>query len=131
MKKYIGLSIIALSMGLTSCNDWLDKLPDNRMELQTVDDVKGLLVSAYPDRHPAYLLEMYSDNTDECIGPDWSEADRFQRQAYHWEDITETGENDSPQMLWNSHYRAIASANAAIDFIEASGDQAKFSEATG
>lgn len=131
MKKYIGLSIIALSMGLTSCNDWLDKLPDNRMELQTVDDVKGLLVSAYPDRHPAYLLEMYSDNTDECIGPDWSEADRFQRQAYHWEDITETGENDSPQMLWNSHYRAIASANAAIDFIEASGDQAKFSEQLG
>lgn len=32
MKKYIVFSIIALSMGLTSCNDWLDKLPDNRME---------------------------------------------------------------------------------------------------
>lgn len=131
MKKYIGLSIIALSMGLTSCNDWLDKLPDNRMELQTVDDVKGLLVSAYPQTHPAYLLEMYSDNTDDCVAPDWSEADRFQRQAYHWDDITETGVDESPQELWNSHYRAIASANAAIDFIESSGDQAKFSEQLG
>lgn len=131
MKKYIGLSIIALSMGLTSCNDWLDKLPDNRMELQTVDDVKGLLVSAYPQTHPAYLLEMYSDNTDDCVAPDWSEADRFQRQAYHWDDITETGVDESPQELWNSHYRAIASANAAIDFIEGSSDQAKFSEQLG
>ena len=38
MKKYIGLSIIALSLGLTSCNDWLDKLPDNRMLLNNEND---------------------------------------------------------------------------------------------
>ncbi|MBO5579322.1 MAG: RagB/SusD family nutrient uptake outer membrane protein [Prevotella sp.] len=131
MKKYIVFSIIALSMGLTSCNDWLDKLPDNRMELQTVDDVKGLLVSAYPQTHPAYLLEMYSDNTDECVAPDWSEADRFQRQAYNWEDITETGIDESPQELWNGHYRAIASANAAIDFIESKGGAPEFNEQLG
>lgn len=35
MKKYIGLSIIALSMGLASCNDYLDKLPDDRAEIDT------------------------------------------------------------------------------------------------
>ena len=64
MKKYIGFSIIALGLTLTSCDDWLDKLPDNRMELQTPSDVSNLLVSAYPSSHPAYLLEMYSDNTD-------------------------------------------------------------------
>lgn len=131
MKKYIALSIIALSLGLTSCDDWLDKLPDNRMELQSVDDVKGLLVSAYPRTHPAYLLEMYSDNTDDCVAPDWSEADRFQRQAYHWDDITETGNDESPQELWNSHYLAIASANAAIDFIEGSGRESEFKEQLG
>ena len=28
MKKYIGFSIIALGLTLTSCDDWLDKLPE-------------------------------------------------------------------------------------------------------
>ena len=51
--------------GMTSCNDYLDKTPDNRMELKNKDDVASLLVSAYPTTYPAYLLEMYSDNTDE------------------------------------------------------------------
>lgn len=131
MKKYIGFSIIALGLTLTSCDDWLDKLPDNRMELQTPSDVSNLLVSAYPSAHPAYLLEMYSDNTDECVNPSWSEASRFQAQAYNWEDITETGEDESPQELWNKHYIAIASANAAIDLIEGKGSPAEYSEQLG
>lgn len=128
MKKYIGFSIIALGLTLTSCDDWLDKLPDNRMELQTPSDVSTLLVSAYPNTHPAYLLEMYSDNTDECVNPSWAEASRFQAQAYNWEDITETGEDETPQQLWNSHYIAIASANAAIDLIEGKGSPAEYNE---
>lgn len=131
MKKYIGFSIIALGLTLTSCDDWLDKLPDNRMELQTPSDVSSLLVSAYPSSHPAYLLEMYSDNTDECVNPSWSEASRFQAQAYNWEDITETGEDESPQELWNKHYLAIASANAAIDLIEEKGSPAEYNEQLG
>ena len=131
MKKYIGFSIIALGLTLTSCDDWLDKLPDNRMELQTPSDVSSLLVSAYPSSHPAYLLEMYSDNTDECVNPSWSEASRFQAQAYNWEDITETGEDESPQELWNRHYLAIASANAAIDLIEGKGSPAEYTEQLG
>lgn len=131
MKKYIGFSIIALGLTLTSCDDWLDKLPDNRMELQTPSDVSSLLVSAYPSAHPAYLLEMYSDNTDDCVNPSWSEASRFQAQAYKWEDITETGEDESPQELWNKHYIAIASANAAIDLIEGKGSPAEYTEQLG
>ena len=131
MKKYIGFSIIALGLTLTSCDDWLDKLPDNRMELQTPSDVSNLLVSAYPSAHPAYLLEMYSDNTDDCVNPSWSEASRFQAQAYKWEDITETGEDESPQELWNKHYIAIASANAAIDLIEGKGSPAEYTEQLG
>ena len=131
MKKYIGFSIIALGLTLTSCDDWLDKLPDNRMELQTPSDVSSLLVSAYPSAHPAYLLEMYSDNTDECVNPGWSEASRLPAQAYNWEDITETGEDESPQELWNRHYLAIASANAAIDLIEGKGSPAEYTEQLG
>ena len=118
MKKYIGLSIISLCLGLISCDDWLDKLPDNRMELSSAEDVSNLLVSAYALCHPAYLLEMYSDNADECINTGWSEADRFQRQAYQWDDITEVMESETPQEIWNNYYLAIASANACIEFVE-------------
>ena len=68
MKK-IKLSIFLLAaVGLmTSCNDFLNKYPDNRMELRTPSDVSKLVASAYPDAYPAYLLEMYSDNTDEQV----------------------------------------------------------------
>lgn len=120
MKK-IKLSIFLLAaVGLmTSCNDFLNKYPDNRMELHTPSDVSKLVASAYPDAYPAYLLEMYSDNTDEQVHNTWSSMDRFQEQAYGWEDITETGVPDVPQKLWNASYTAVATANAALEFIAA------------
>ena len=84
----IKLSIFLLAaVGLmTSCNDFLNKYPDNRMELHTPSDVSKLVASAYPDAYPAYLLEMYSDNTDEQVHNTWSSMDRFQEQAYGWEE---------------------------------------------
>jgi len=127
-KRTILLLLAPCALLIAGCNDYLDKLPDNRMELKTKSDIADLLVSAYPQTHPAYLLEMYSDNTDECIGPEWSEADRFQRQAYHWEDITEIGNDESPQQLWNTHYQAVASANAGMQFVEGQPDATKFNE---
>ena len=130
-KGVLSICLFALIPLMTACDDFLDKLPDNRMELKTPSDIKELLVSAYPANHPAYLLEMYSDNTDECINPQWAEADRFQRQAYNWDDITETGQDESPQELWNRHYRSIASANIAIDFIEEQNDKALYTELLG
>ena len=124
MKK-IKLSIFLLAaVGLmTSCNDFLNKYPDNRMELRTPSDVSKLVASAYPDAYPAYLLEMYSDNTDEQVNETWSSLDRFQEQAYGWADITETGVPDVPQKLWNASYSAISTANAAIEFIEKQSNQ--------
>ena len=115
---YLGLLCITIASVTVSCDEWLDKLPDNRMELKTPSDITSLLVSAYPETHPAYLLEMYSDNTDDCLNSTWTEADRFQRQAYNWNDITETFDEETPQELWNTHYKAIAAANAAIETID-------------
>lgn len=131
VRRTILLLLAPCSLLLAGCNDYLDKLPDNRMELKTPTDIKELLVSAYPGNHPAYLLEMYSDNTDECINPQWSEADRFQRQAYNWDDITETADEETPQELWNKHYRSIASANIAIDFIEEQTDKSEYTALLG
>lgn len=118
INKYIGLSLLTAGLGLTSCNDFLDKLPDNRMELKNPSEVGSLLVSAYSEMNPAYLLETYSDNTDCLENTGWVEMGRFQRQAYQWDDITEIDDPETPQELWNGYYKAIATANAAIMHID-------------
>lgn len=124
--KYIVSTALAVMLvGLSSCDSYLDKLPDNRMELKSPDEVSNLLVSAYSTRYPAYLLEMYSDNSDCIDNTGWTEADKFQGQAYHWDDITETGDDESPQELWNSYYKAISSANAAIEYIDKQSEEEK------
>ena len=88
--KYIAaLPLAVASLALASCNDFLNKYPDSRMDLKTSSEVSQLLVSAYPAAHPAYLTEMYSDNTDEQMHSTWSAFDRFQEQAYQWKDIDE------------------------------------------
>lgn len=107
---------------LSSCNDYLDKLPDNRQEINTPEKASSLLVTAYPYSNPAYLLEMYSDNTDEYDNPSWSANDRFQEQAYKWQDITEVASQETPSQLWNTHYIAIATANTIIQKAEEPGN---------
>lgn len=78
VKKYIlYLPVAALALALTSCNDFLDKYPDSRMDLKNPTEVSQLLVSAYPQAHPKHLTEMYSDNTDEQLHSTWSAFDRF------------------------------------------------------
>lgn len=109
---------MALGLTFASCDDYLDKVPDSRMEFTSPEDLNDLLVSAYADVNPAYLFEMYSDNADLCQNPGWTEASRFQRQAFEWADITETGDPESPQELWNGYYKAIAASNAAIEHID-------------
>lgn len=116
MKKYIGLSIIALSMGLTSCNDFLDKLPDNRTEANTEVKIQKLLVSAYPTSDHMAFTEIASDNHD-FMGPTYTNTTRFYDQCYSWADITE-GDNQDPETYWQNLYQCIETANLALEGIE-------------
>ena len=40
--------ISTLCLGITSCSDFLDEMPDNRTELTTEESITKVLVSAYP-----------------------------------------------------------------------------------
>ena len=102
-KKHIITSVLSLALLFSSCGKYLDKYPDNRMELHTPEDAAKFLVSAYPDAHAAYLLEMYSDNSDEHDYTSWSAISPFQEQAYRWSDISEIREQETPQQLWDAH----------------------------
>lgn len=106
----------AALLALTSCNDFLDKMPDNRAELDTKEKVRALLVSAYPENDYMLVTEFMSDNVDD-YGPNNPYTDRFIDQVYAWADVTER-DNESPENIWDANYNAIASANHAIQAIE-------------
>lgn len=109
----------AFLTGMASCDDFLDTMPDKRTDLSTPDKVRDILLSAYPDRHPTILFEFMSDNYEDN-GDTYSGPMNLAIQAYHWEDPTGT-DNDGPQGLWDRYYRAIATANQALEAIEALG----------
>ena len=58
MKNKIFIITVAAGMALTSCDDFLDKMPDNRTEINSAEKVTKLLVSAYAESNTNYLCEM-------------------------------------------------------------------------
>lgn len=129
--KYIAICALSAVIGFSSCDDFLDKLPDNRMELNDAQDITDLLVSAYPEIHPAWLLERYSDNSDHMNVPGWRDGERFEREAYEWQDITDISFNESPQELWQKYYLAIAAANQALQAIDENGGGSEYNAQKG
>ena len=119
MKKYIGLSVIALSMALVSCNDFLDKLPDNRTEANTETKIQKLLVAAYPTHDHMAFTEYASDNVDD-MGEKNPDTDRFLDEIFSWTDVTET-DNQDPESYWMDLYQCIETANMALEGIESMG----------
>lgn len=121
-KKFtILLFTVASALFNVSCDSYLDESPDNRTELDSEDKIARILVSAYPTNSPDLFLEHMSDNTDENIGTGYESFNRFQDQAYAWEDITEK-DNESPERTWSASYMAITNANQALAAIEALGN---------
>ena len=120
MKKNILKLTLATSLfALASCSDFLDTIPDNRIEVDSPDKIAPLLVSAYPDRLPMLMGEMYSDNVMDNGGQ--FDSSLLQEQLYLWKDPTDN-DDDGPYGLWEACYKAIASANQALEGIEAMGN---------
>lgn len=120
MKKskfiYSALALMVSAFGLSSCNDFLDKMPDNRATLDSETKITNLLVSAYPQHNYALVTEAMSDNFDN-LGESNPYTSRFIDQVWHWEDVTES-DNESPESFYEDSYQAIAAANAALEAID-------------
>ena len=111
--------MLSLAFALTSCNEWLDVMPDNRAEIDTEEKVEKLLVSAYPENAYIVMTELSSDNVDD-FGEDSPYQERIYGQLYQWAEVTET-DNEDPKSVWSALYGAITNANQAIVSIEAMG----------
>lgn len=115
LKKYI-FATAALVFLATSCDKFLDVMPDNRTELNSKTKIQAFLTSAYPETDYMLLTEFLSDNVDD-YGDNNPNYDRFINQVYFYEDVTES-DNEDPENLWGNSYIAIAASNQAIEAIE-------------
>jgi starch-binding outer membrane protein, SusD/RagB family len=109
----IYLYVVALA-SLTSCKKFLDKNPDNRTELNSVEKVSKLLATAYPNAAYMTFTEAASDNAgDKGLGT----IEPLGQLPYKFEDVFDDN-RDSPEFYWVNAYGAIAAANQALEACE-------------
>ena len=149
MKKiqyHFAIAAAAFGLTMSSCSEsFLDKLPDERTEIDSEDKVIDLLKSAYPSANYSWIAELSSDNVIDNSTPhyptnpndkqilahyNYSSYDRWDDQLYKFEPATMAtySDYDSPGSLWGGYYEAIATVNhalQAIDEIEAKSGMTK------
>ena len=113
MKK---IYYILFLLALAGCDSFLDKLPDNRTEIDNQEKIQALLTSAYPPTDYMLVTEFMSDNVDD-YGVNNPETDRFIDEVFAWKDVTES-DNEDPESVWEASYHAIACANEALQAID-------------
>jgi hypothetical protein len=119
-KTLLTIATITTLFLASSCDKYLNEMPDNRAEINTYEKVRKLLVSAYPSNDYILLTEMSSDNIDDYTESN-PNSDRFIEQAAYWKDVTES-DNEAPDQIWSACYSAIGSANMALQTIEEMGN---------
>lgn len=122
------------SAALTSCSDsFLDKIPDERVEINTVDQVIQLLSSGYCATNYGWVCEASSDNVVDVNAPymatqsdgkeievryNLNSYDRMDEEIYCFEPVRSSTSSDSPSEIWEGCYSAIAVANHAIALLD-------------
>lgn len=122
----IALSLVLL-ISISSCDDFLSEVPDNRTQINTPEKISELLVTAYPTVTYMGIAETMSDNVFDSALPN-SNLDN--KQSYNWEMQTQLG-FDTEESFWSASYSAIASANQALLAIEELGSPASLNPQKG
>lgn len=107
---------IIIAYSISSCDDFLDTMPDKRTDVDSPTKVRDLLLSAYPTLHPTLMFEFMSDDYEDN-GDNYGSPTNLAVESYHWEDAVES-DWDSPQEVWDANYKAIATANQVLEAIE-------------
>lgn len=114
MNKYIkyAFALALPTVALSSCDDYLDTMPDNRATVDSEAKIKSILVSAYPTNECSLVCELSSDNCDDA-GPNNPNTERFYDDTFAWKDEIEDA-NESLSGYWENSYGCISSANEAL-----------------
>lgn len=133
LSKYKLFLYSAAVLAMTSCNDFLDQLPDERVDRLDEEQVVKLLTTAYTTGNYGWICEIASDNVIDINAPymaTQSNGDeirvyynlgsygREDDEAFRFEPVKSSTSSDSPTSLWEGCYRAIATANHAIQSLD-------------
>ncbi|MCD8306506.1 MAG: RagB/SusD family nutrient uptake outer membrane protein [Prevotella sp.] len=133
--RYFNNIMFALTVALAtvSCSDFLDQQPDERVDIDSEDKVVSLLVSAYPDGNWGQIAELSSDNMIDNNAPHYppnpdakqvlvhynlSSYERIDDEIFRFDAGKSSTSTDSPTVVWEGLYNAIATANLALESIE-------------
>lgn len=117
MRNNINILLAAILLALTSCNNFLDEMPDDRTVIDSPEKIGELLTFAYPNQNHQMFCYAMSDNATEKSKS--SRKNEINSDAYNWVDFRLTSQ-DTPDSYWNGCYSAIKQANHALDAIEKS-----------
>lgn len=132
MKKIIIIFTVLVSCVLSGCNDFLDKMPDNRTKVDNPEKIQALLVKAYPLATYASLIDArcdgFIDKGATMSGSQPGASADFVKGAFMWDQYSpsESG-NDTNEKYWTRCYEAIAASNQALESIATLKDQPKLS----
>lgn len=131
-------NILAIGLGAlvtTACSDFLDKMPDERTELNTVENVVDLLKGSYPSTNYQFICELSSDNFIDNNAPhlpsnpndkqienhyNYPSAARWNDEMFQFEEPLSATYSDAEShgRVWDGWYNSIAAVNAALEAID-------------
>lgn len=124
------LPLAAGALTMMSCSDFLDKEPDERVQITTPEQVSSLLITSYPSANYGPICELSGDNLIDNNVPHYDEEskkmvyynlkafDRRDEEIFRFEPVKSAEDTDSPTMLWEGYYSSIASVNHALQALE-------------
>ena len=115
--KFYNVLLLTLTvMASGGCDDFLDKMPDNRAQVDSEQKIQSILTSAYIDHECLTVAELISDNADD-YGENNPYTERWYDDTFAWKDETEDA-NESLDSFWQTAFMSIASANQALQAID-------------
>lgn len=130
--KYFAILAAMVSLALTSCNDFLDTVPDTRVKLgessnakDAIETCRKLMMDAYTSTNYATTCEFGTDNIVDDNAPsptgmnyNLNYYEQTDEELFQWKDVKMGMSNDSPSGVWSGCYGAIASDNAVLEALE-------------
>ncbi len=118
---------------LASCSDFLEKEPDERVQIASAKQALDLLKTSYTQGNYGWVCEMSSDNVFDNNTPhkphdrssnaksvrySLSPYDRMDDELFRFEQVVSSSSSDSPESIWENYYGSTASANEVLASIE-------------
>lgn len=132
---------VALLTMTTSCEDFLDQVPDERTEVTTTENAVMLLTGSYPTTNYGWFCELSSDNIMDLNSEHYpidrqseqrlthynlASSGRQDDEAFLFQPVKSSTSSDTPGGFWSDTYLTINSVNevlAGIDRMVANGEE--------